>query len=206
MPTDPHFDPFTGQAATRARVDLQNRLAIVPFLRHKGHDAAAPVITAGTGKADAAEDNVLDAMNTQLLAERLFEEGCNPDIYAIGSRGVLSDGWYLAHKDGQWQVCYTERGRDSEPIFVSGSESQACTFFFQHITAMRHDHCVGFFKSRDNAVALEHDLSVLGIQSWSDEIPYAGIHDPRYRVFVSGKAIFLARKALGVVPRRDIGV
>lgn len=143
-------------------------------------------------------------MNTRLLAERLFEEGCDPSLYAIGFRGV-SDGFYLSHRDGQWQVCYTERGQDSQPIFVSSNESQACAFFFQHITTMRHDHCVGFFKSKDNAMLLEHDLRELGIHSWSDEIPYAGIHDLRYRVFVSGKAIFVVRKALGVVPQKDIG-
>lgn len=66
---------------------------------------------------------------------------------------------------------------------------------------MRHDHCVGFFKSKDNAVALEHDLKALGINSWSDQIPYAGIRDPRHRVFVSGQAIFLVRRALAVVPQ-----
>lgn len=45
--------------------------------------------------------------------------------------------------------------------------------------SMLHDHCVGFFKSKDNAVALEHDLKALGIHSWSDQIPYAGIRDSR---------------------------
>ncbi|WP_092409788.1 hypothetical protein [Pseudomonas sp. NFACC02] len=96
-------------------------------------------------------------MSTDLLAERVFEKRCNPAMYAIGSRGVMSDGFYLRHRDGQWQVCYTEWGQDSQPIFVSGSESQACVFYFQHITSMRHDHCAGFFKSKDNAVQLGED-------------------------------------------------
>lgn len=109
------------------------------------------------------EDNLLDAMNTRELAERLLEEGCNPSMYAIGPRGGASDAFYLSHRDAQWQVCYTERGLDSPPIYASGSESQACEFF------------------------------------------YGGKHDPRYRVFVTGKEIFVAREALGVLPRRDTG-
>lgn len=151
------------------------------------------------------EDDLLDAMNTRELAERLLEEGCNPSMYAIGSRGGASDAFCLSHRDAQWQVCYTERGLDSPPIYASGSESQACEFFFKYIMAMRHDHCVGFFKSQDNAVALEHELREPGVISWSDQIPYGGKHDPRYRVFVTGKEIFVAREALGELPRRDTG-
>ncbi|UQS16614.1 SPOR domain-containing protein [Pseudomonas sp. HS6] len=145
----------------------------------------------------------MEAMNSRELAERLLEEGCNPSSFAIGSRGAASDAFYLSRKGEQWQVCYTERGEDSPPIHVSDSESQACDFFFKYIVAMRHDHCVGFFKSQDNAMALEHELKKLGVVSWSDQIPYGGEHDPRYRVFVTGKAIFVAREALGVVPRHD---
>lgn len=143
-------------------------------------------------------------MNSIELSERLLAEGCNPSNFAIGSRGGASEAFYLSRRGAQWQVCYTERGQDLEPIYVSGSESQACDFFFQYIMAMRHDHCVGFFKSEDNAVALEQELKKLGALSWSDQIPYGGEHDPRYRVFVTGKEIFVARKALGVVPRRDV--
>jgi hypothetical protein len=151
------------------------------------------------------EDNLLDAMNSIELAKRLLEEGCNPSKYAIGSRGGASDAFYLSRRGAQWQVCYTERGQDLQPIYISDSESQACDFFFQYIMAMRHDHCVGFFKSKGNAVALDHELRELGVLSWSDQIPYGGKHDPRYRVFVTGKEIFVAREALGVVPRRDTG-
>lgn len=146
----------------------------------------------------------MDAMNSIELAKRLLEEGCNPSNFAIGSSGVASDAFYLSRRGAQWQVCYTERGQDSEPIYVSGSEAQACEFFFRHIMAMRHDHCIGFFKSKGNALALEQELKGLGVLSWSDQIPYGGEHDPRYRVFVTGKEIFVAREALGVLPRRDI--
>jgi hypothetical protein len=145
----------------------------------------------------------LNVMNSRELAERLLEEGCNPSNYYIGSRGAAFDVFCLSCKGTQWQVCYTERGLDSPPIYVSSSESQACDFFFHHIMAMRHDHCVGFFKSKANAVAFEHELRALGVAGFSDQIPLGGKHDARYRFFVTGKAIFAVRDAFGILPQRD---
>jgi hypothetical protein len=142
-------------------------------------------------------------MNTRELARRLSEEGCNPSLYAIGSRGGASDAFCLTHTGTQWQVYYTERGQDSAPIFASDSESQACEFFLEHIMSMRHDHCVGFFKSKSSAEALQTKLQALGVSSWNDRIPYGGPNDPRFRVFVTGKAIFPAKAALDTVPVRD---
>jgi hypothetical protein len=142
-------------------------------------------------------------MNTDELSRRLFEEGCNPSLYAVGSRGTASDAFCLTHSGTQWQVYYTERGQDSPPIYASGSESQACEFFLNHIMAMRHDHCVGFFKSKHSAEALEARLKEMGLSPLSDQIPYGGPSDPRFRVVVTGKAIFPAKSVLGTVPVRD---
>ena len=145
-------------------------------------------------------------MDTHELSQRLFDEGCNASLYAIGSRGAASDAFCLTHNGAQWQVYYTERGQDSPPIYSSRSESEACEFFFQHIMAMRHDHCVGFFKSEQSAAALQSRLQEIGLSSSKDIIPYGGPNDPRFRVFVTGKAIFSATSALGNVPVRDNGV
>lgn len=142
-------------------------------------------------------------MNIQELQQRLEEEGCNPGAYAIGSRGSASDAFCLTHDGARWQVCYTERGVDQEPFFTSESESQACDYFFDFMMSLRHDHCVGFFHSLVNARALEERLNGLGVASSIDWIPYNGWDDPRYRVFVTGKAIFVARQALGDLPVRD---
>ena len=144
-------------------------------------------------------------MNTQELAQRLFEEGCNPTAYAIGARGGASDAYCLTFNVAQWEVYYTERGHDEPPIFVSGSEAQACDFFFRHIMAMRHEHCVGSFRSEQNATALRQRLQELGLVTRQDRIPYGGPNDPRFRVFVTGKAIFTASAVLGDVPVRDPG-
>lgn len=142
-------------------------------------------------------------MSTRQLAQRLLDEGCNPSVYAVGSRGSASDAFCLTCTGAQWKVFYTERGCDSPPIHISNSESQACEFFFRHIMAMRHDHCVGFFVSKDSAAALEARLRDAGIAAWSDRISYGGPDDPRHRVFVTGKAIFPAKALLGAIPVRD---
>ncbi len=142
-------------------------------------------------------------MNTEDLAQRLADQGCNPALYAIGDRGTASDAFCLTHNGTQWQVYYTERGQDSEPIYISTSEAQACQYFFQHIMAMRHDHCVGFFKARHQAEALENKLRAYGLSPWMDHRPFGGLQDPPFRVFVSGKAIFLAKAILGAVPLQD---
>jgi len=140
-------------------------------------------------------------MDTSELSQLLFSEGCNPNLYTIGHGG--SDAFCLYQSNGKWQVCYTERGHDSPPIFETDSEKEACQFFFRQITSFRHDHCVGLFRSEQCAIALEQRLLDKQIQSRRDKVPYGGPHDPRYRVFVSGKAIFGAKELLGSVPIRD---
>jgi hypothetical protein len=57
-------------------------------------------------------------MNIRELTQRLFEEGCNASLYAVGSRGTASDAFCLTHNGAQWQVYYTERGQDSPPIYA----------------------------------------------------------------------------------------
>jgi hypothetical protein len=141
-------------------------------------------------------------MNVQELKQRLFEEGCNSSVYAIGARGDASDAFCLAHDGENWRVYYTERGQDDAPVFVSEDEDDACQFFFQKIMSMRHNHCVGFFRSQERAKSLCNDLEQQGLNAYSDKIPY-DVDEPRYRVFVVGKAIFKARALLGEVPVYD---
>jgi len=142
-------------------------------------------------------------MNTRELSQRLLAEGCNPTLSAIGSRGIASDAFCLTFTGTQWQVYYTERGNDDPPIYASGSEAQACEFFFEHIMSMDHDHCVGVFRSQEQANATNARLQAAGLSPWQDRIPYGGPNDPRFRVFVKGKAIFAARTGLGEVPVRN---
>jgi hypothetical protein len=145
----------------------------------------------------------LGAVNIQELEARLFQEGCNPSLYAVGARKDASDAYCLSFGDGEWRVYYTERGQDDAPIFTSESEEEACRFFFRHIMNLRHRHCVGIFRSQERAQSLCHKLEQSGLLPFSDKIPYGGFDDPRFRVFVVGKAIFRARELLGDVPLSD---
>jgi hypothetical protein len=139
------------------------------------------------------------------LRERLEAEGCNPRRYAIGTRGAATDAHCLTKRGDRWEVYYTERGQDDEPTFSSTDEAEACAFFLRFMLAERHDHMVAIFRDEAAAWALRLRLGGLGIASFHDRIPYGGPHDPRFRVFVSGKAIFAARRVLGDLPLSDDG-
>src|SRR4028119_1244294 len=96
------------------------------------------------------------------LEQRLVQEGCNPDSYAIGSTYLASDAYCLTHDGKVWSVYYTERGQHAAPIFASSSEDEACQFFFRHIMGLRHNHCVGFFQSEDRAQSLRSEERRVG--------------------------------------------
>ena len=142
-------------------------------------------------------------MNIQELRQYLEAEGCNPHTYAIGTRGSASDAYCLTYNGTQWQVYYTERGSDDAPIYVTADEQQACEFFRNHILLLHHNHCVGFFRSKEEAQSLATRLAQLGVMARQDRIPFGGWADPRYRVFVAGKDIFIARANLDTIPMRD---
>lgn len=140
-------------------------------------------------------------MDRNELARRLAAEGCNPSNYTIGRGG--SDAFCLHQTDGLWTVFYTERGLDWPPIFESADEDDACRFFLDKILSMRHDHCVGIFRSQRKARALAARLEHNRVEAWQDEILYSAPDDMRYRVFVTGKAVFEAGALLGELPLGD---
>ena len=137
-------------------------------------------------------------MKASELRERLIAEGCNTNNFAVLSRG--DDAFCLDKNGNQWIVFYSERGCDSDPIFSSESEEEACEFFFNYVTRQEHWHIVGFFKSETEAKELEGTLAAIGVKPIRNDIPaYKTADDPRYRVFVVGKDIFKVREHLGNV-------
>ena len=142
-------------------------------------------------------------MNIAELERRLEEEACSPSHYSLGTRDP-GGAFCLVHENELWRMFYSERGLDDHPLFEGTSESEACEFFFEYMTSrIRHDHLVGFFISLENAEALTEKLKANGIESYRNDVPYHGWHDPRYRVFVIGKDVFKARELLGELPVRD---
>ena len=142
-------------------------------------------------------------MNAEECKKLLIQEGCNPQIYSVGSSGSADDAFCLEKIGNKWLVFYTERGRHSNPIYSSESESDASQYFYEYIMSRQHNHCVGFFIEERNAFNFQAELNKKKIVSTSDSIPYGGTHDPRYRVFVSGKAIFKVKELLKSLPITD---
>lgn len=136
-------------------------------------------------------------MNIRELEQRLLEEGCNPAMFAIGSRGSASDAHCLIHDGQEWRVYYTERGVDQAPLFGTTNEAEACKYFFDFMMKFRHDHCVGTFDSRAAADELYDNLARHGLKPFRDVIPVPVMPQPIYRVWVSGKEIFAVETIIG---------
>ncbi len=62
---------------------------------------------------------------------------------------------------------------------------------------MQHNHSE-FFREETAVSSLQALLKQHNILSHTDKILYSGHNDPRYRVFVMGKAIFATRTLLGM--------
>jgi hypothetical protein len=134
-------------------------------------------------------------MKPSELKKKLIAEGCNENNFAVLSRG--NDAFCLDKKGNEWVVFYSERGCDSDPIFRSESENDACDFFFKYVTNQQHCHLVGFFKNESEAKELESKLLSIGVKPIRNDIPaYKTANDPRYRVFVVGKDIFKVRERI----------
>jgi len=126
-------------------------------------------------------------MQISELRLKLVEEGCSPLNYAIESRG--SDAFCLMHDGMRWNIFYSERGVDSDPIFSSQVESEACEFFLQHLCKQTHWHLVGVFPSELEAKAFEREVIRLGATPIRNDLPESMLGTPQFRVFVAGRDI-----------------
>ena len=133
-------------------------------------------------------------MNISELKKKLLEEGCNPLNFCIGSKGAASDICCLTKNNGRWSVYYTERGSNSEPVFESDSEAEACEYYYHQIMAMEHRHNVGFFEDEASAIRLQKELEAEGIHTIRNDMPPLKTDGPDIkRVFVIGRDIFKVR-------------
>ena len=121
------------------------------------------------------------------LKRKLEEEGCSQMTYSIESGG--SDVYCLRNDGRRWNVFYTERGCDSEPIFSSKSESDACEFFFDYICKQPNWHLVGVFPFELEAQAFEREVARLGAAPIRNDLPESFLGAPQFRVFVAGRDI-----------------
>lgn len=136
-------------------------------------------------------------MNIEELNRRLDEEGFNPQFYCIGPGwGRLGDGFALDQVGDSFEWFYVERGQRGKAEKVFASEEEACRFAYE--TLSRDDwarsHMIGMFASEAEAAELARELVREGIRSKTDRIPYGGLDDPRFRVFVYGRDVFKVKR------------
>ncbi|MEK0449745.1 MAG: hypothetical protein RL088_2013 [Verrucomicrobiota bacterium] len=125
------------------------------------------------------------------LRQKLEEEGCSPSNYAIESRG--SDAYCLMHDGKVWSIFYSERGCDSDPIFTTESQPEACTYFLELMRTQRHWHLVGVFATDAEAREFEQRVVECGAKPVRNDIPARILGVPQYRVFVLGRDIHLVK-------------
>lgn len=126
-------------------------------------------------------------MQINELRLKLIEEGCSPLNYALESRG--SDAFCLMHDGSCWNIFYSERGVDSDPIYSSPSESEACEFFFQYMCKQTNWHLVGVFPSEWEAKEFEREVIRLGATPIRNDLPESILGTAQFRVFVAGRDI-----------------
>lgn len=126
------------------------------------------------------------SLTLNILAEKLKTEGFNEQFYCIGSKWKrLADGHALEAVPNGFEFFYTERGERNLIKFFS-DENEACAYVYEFLAKDKRakSHLIGFFKSKEEADELAEKLRAEEIESKIDKIPYGGINDPRFRVFV----------------------
>jgi len=139
-------------------------------------------------------------MNIDELAERLNEEGFNSQFYCIGPGWRrLGDGFALERVGGSFEWFYVERGQRGQAEKVFAAEEEACEFVYEVLSKDKwaQSHMIGMFQSESEAADLVRALSLEGIRSETDRIPYGGSNDPRFRVFVYGRDVFKLKDSAG---------
>ncbi|MFT3912288.1 MAG: hypothetical protein QM737_22870 [Ferruginibacter sp.] len=138
------------------------------------------------------------------LYEKLLSEGCN-HFYIEGIGGPFpSDVDCLYEYNGNWEICYTERGQKSEPIYSSPNKEEAIQYYYDHIMRMEHWHLVVFTRSYKIFKSYKDQLEGLGIRVIQNDIPaYSEKNDRVYRLFVVNKSIFKAKEKFENLPYFD---
>ena len=139
-------------------------------------------------------------MKVTELKDKLISEGCNEQNFGILYRA--DDAYSIMKRNQKWVVFYSERGRDSDPVFTSSDEDEACDYFYRHILNQKHRHLVAFCQNENDTNEIENKLKGIGVNPIRNDIPsYSKENDPRYRIFVEGKDVFEVKKHFGYPQR-----
>ena len=139
-------------------------------------------------------------MNMNELADRLSQEGLNPDYYCIGAGWHrLGNGFALDFTGEKFEWFYVERGQKSQSDITFSSEAEACDYAYAALVQDKwaSSHLIGLFKTETEAQDLIERLGQAAIKGDMDHIPYGGLGDLRHRVFVYGRDIYRFRDLMG---------
>lgn len=139
------------------------------------------------------------SLTLEKLAAQLKAENFNENFYCIGvGWQKLTDGFALEEVlPGKFEFFYTERGgRNVEKIFED--EDEACRYVYDFLSNIKSakKHIIGFFQTQEQAQKQIAELRKLNVEIFTDSIPYGGINDRRYRVFVFGNDVDKVRNLI----------
>lgn len=141
--------------------------------------------------------------NLSELEADLLAAGCHAGSFALGDPRdrPLDDVFRLAERDGTWAIAYVERGQDQSPMFESVDRDTAWRWFYDHLTGLVHLHLAGRFHAAGDAKRFERRLHRLGLKTVRNDLPASVLPGGRrFRVFVTGRDVFVAREAYGELP------
>lgn len=135
------------------------------------------------------------------LYDEFIAEGFS-QFYIEGIGGPTSDGsQILGLHNGNWEVCYTERGQRQKPLFSSSNKKEAIDFYRNHVYGIKHHHLAAFTRSKESIEKIKARLGNNNIEYWQNDIPsYSEVGDTVYRLFVFNKDIFRIKEIDETLP------
>ena len=137
-------------------------------------------------------------MTLHELRRWLSANHVNENAIRVGpSWPFLVDGHAVVQEGEHYLFFYVARGERSH-IEHFDQEAQVCERALAHLSGDRwaFAHLVGLFPTHAEALALRARLAAAGIDVHSDQIPYGGPDDMRYRVFTFGVDVVRAEAVL----------
>jgi len=138
-------------------------------------------------------ENKKSSMDKELkqLHDEFIAQGYN-QFYIEGIGGPTSDGTEIfGLNNGNWEICYTERGQKNRPLFSSTNKKEAIDYYRKHVASIKHHHLAAFTRSMKKIEEIKILLGNNSIEYWQNDVSsYTEIGDTVYRIFVFNKDIY----------------
>jgi len=120
------------------------------------------------------------------LAQWMKTNCFNFNSYSIDGNAI-HEGFGIDKSGFLYIWYYTERG-ERQNLNYFQTEEEIVKFAYNKITTDKwsNNHCIGFTRDKSKSIELIELLKERDIQFMNDEIPYYGIEQPVFRVFVFG--------------------